>query len=151
MSADSMHAAIERVLRRKSPFIQDFIDLTSSVKEAGCEVLEMEPRHFRSYVSGLKSFSAADRQQRPYLSEIVHVEFHRGCKQLFYKTSHFSHNLQECNFLRAKHDGSKAASLQKARGVSSTKKKGIIDNLVPLMDHHKRQFWFDFPEMMHLQ
>ena len=145
MSADSTHSAIESVIKRRKTSIQDYVDLQSAIKDAGCKVIDMQVPDFRNFFSGLKSVSKENRKGVPYLADIVHAEFRRGSQNLFFKTSHSSQDLRESSFLKTNHDASKATIKSSHRGVSKTKKDLIIKNLVPLMDEHKKPFWMLLP------
>ena len=53
MSADSVHAAIEAVIRRKRASIVDLEDLTTAIEDSGCNVTLMYYSEFYSFISGL--------------------------------------------------------------------------------------------------
>ncbi len=52
MSADSVHAAIEAVFRRKGDSIVDFDDHGAAIKETGCSVTKMDHTDFHDFTSG---------------------------------------------------------------------------------------------------
>ena len=76
---------------------------------------------------------------------MVVVEARRGANTLFYKTKHTDKNFFELNFLQLKatKSGGILMPVQKTKNtcISSKKKKGIVDTLLPLIPENRRLFW----------
>ena len=147
MSADSVHARIEAVLRRKKETIMDFEDLQTAVSESGCKVISLTAQDFFNFASGLSDYNLKKAgADRPYLSGIVHLEFRRGSKQMFYKASHRDSECKSFDFLKKNHDLNTVKARSNPRGVAKKKKEEIIAKLLPLMPPPRRTFWMDLPE-----
>ncbi|GFR97838.1 U-box domain-containing protein 16 [Elysia marginata] len=81
------------------------------------------------------------------LASIVVAQFRRGHRSLFYKTSHREDSPFVCaDFLKKKAnihhipDGRKTS-----RGISTSKKAGILKVLCPLMPKSRNVFWERIP------
>ncbi|RUS71130.1 hypothetical protein EGW08_021109 [Elysia chlorotica] len=146
MSADTAHSKIESVFRRKRKIVYDFRDLSDCVKEAGCTVFEPQHTNFEKWVSGMSQHQMRKSENRPYLSDMVSVEFKRGKETLSFKNNHQQEDAREVAFLKASHDiNSQIGKYAQPRGVEPRKKQDILSQLVPLMPESRRPFWENLP------
>ena len=145
MAADSTHAKIEKVLKRKDGKIFDFDDFRQCVEEADCHVHIMATEDFADWESGASNYLLGRAQPRPYLSRIVWAEFRRGSPEtLFFKENFSDREASACSFIKKGYDPTPKIR-QKPRGVAKEKKDNILQKLVPLMPHNRRSFWEDLP------
>ena len=94
MAADAMHSKIERAVARcgetessKGGKVYDMNDFVECVRKAGCVQIEMQTSQFRNWQSGLSVHNLNKMKNRPHLSTMVRVAFHRGSEKLFYQCS----------------------------------------------------------------
>ena len=145
MAANSTHAKIEKVLKRKDGKIFDFNDFRQCVEEADCHVHIMATEDFADWESGASNYLLGRAQPRPYLSRIVWAEFRRGSPEtLFFKENFSDREASACSFIKKGYDPTPKIR-QKPRGVAKEKKDNILQKLVPLMPHNRRSFWEDLP------
>lgn len=96
------------MIRRRKESIIDFEDLQTAIKDAGCNVVELEVHDFFHFQSGLSDYNLTKAgTERPYLSDITSLEFQRGSREMFYKVSHQGENLRKFVFLKKNYDPNK--------------------------------------------
>ena len=85
MSADSVHSAIERELKNKGDCC-DWEDFTSVLENANCGVINMAVQNSLGWRDGSNrpTISTSDLK----LANMAVVEFRRGSRSVFFKTSH---------------------------------------------------------------
>ncbi len=98
MSADATHAKIEKVFSRKRGSVYVFRDLAQCMQEAGCEVIQLQYTDFTDWPSGVSQYQMAKMIDRPYIKDIVSVEFRKGHESLFMKSSHVQNVIKKCDF-----------------------------------------------------
>ena len=140
MSADSVHAAVEKQMRRRPDgFVYDFADFVSVITEASrITVVPMLSSQIREW-AGQQS-QAKLKKVEIRLDKMVSVQFRKGSRSLFYKISHDQDTYTEFDFLMKK---AKLTLPQTKRdaGVDNTKKGDIIKKLCPLMPESRQLFW----------
>ena len=145
MAADSTHARIEKVLKRKDGKIFDFDDFFQCVEEADCHTHVMATGDFADWESGASNYLLSRAEPRPYLSKIVWAEFRKGAPEiLFFKENFTDKEATACKFIKKGYDPTPKIR-ERPRGVSKEKKDSILQKLVPLMPYNRRNFWEDLP------
>ncbi|KAF2891561.1 hypothetical protein ILUMI_14612 [Ignelater luminosus] len=85
---------------------------------------------------------------RPYLNQMVEVQFTRGLRTLTYKTS-FDGAVNVINCLKAncqKMGIAKAVSKQQLRGISEDRKQTILIKLGQILLPNRLHFWENLPD-----
>ena len=82
MSADSFHTAVEKEFKKRKN-IYDFEDFVDVINTSG-EAITMDHKAFLMLTDDV---SQGKYTSMPYRSEVVKVEFRRGCQKIFWKTS----------------------------------------------------------------
>ncbi|GFR74839.1 THAP domain-containing protein 9 [Elysia marginata] len=145
MAADSTHAKIEKVLKRKDGKIFDFDDFQQCVEEAGCHVHAMVVSDFADWESGASNYHLSRAEPRPYLSKIVWAEFRRDAPEtLFFKESFTDQEASSCSFIKKGYDPTPKFR-KNPRGIANEKKEKILKKLVPLMPQNRKSFWEELP------
>ena len=75
MTADSIHARIEKVLKRKNSKIFNFDDFRQCLKEADCHTHVVATGDFADWESGARNYLLSRAEPLLYLSKIVWAEF----------------------------------------------------------------------------
>lgn len=151
MSADSVHAQVERQLKKQKYTwdFQDYVDSCKNVK--GSEVIAMKRKDFLDWPDLSSKWKLKNAMN--YLDEMVVIKFTRGKHHMEFKRSHNDVDFETCDFLKIKDLKALQAGAtielppcKPTTGIEAVKKKTIISNLVPLMPVHKRVFWENLPE-----
>ena len=151
MDADSIHGHVEKAMRRKKD-VYDMDDLVEVMKNSNRrnDVHVLTPQNFRDWPAENRSRTVKG-QSIPLLRTIVQAKFVRGTSRMFYKTDFDDVDEKSVNFLKQvassdKNLASMPPARQCNRGLSSAKKAGIIEKLVPRMPTTRRTFWHNLPE-----
>lgn len=153
MAADGIHGHIEKSLRRQGD-VYDYEDLKMVIQNSvkRLETLDINRKDFFFNIPSInrqRKTRSHDEQDIPYLEALVDVKFERGVIGFHYKTT-FSTDYQFCNFI--KKTVKLSSELLKTpldncpRGLSSEKKKNIVEKLVCKMPQTRREFWINMPE-----
>lgn len=143
MSADSVHHGMEQEMRRRpGGVVYDFEDFVSVVKNSNSkkmEVMELKNEAIRDWVNG---HSMAKLKKMPRLADLKVIQLRRGSRSMWVKTSHRAEEFMEVDFLQKKFNTCIPSTLRSQDlGVEEVKKKGILQNLVPLMPATRSFFW----------
>ena len=143
MSADSFHARVEREMKTMGKLF-DFADFIKCVCKAG-DVVVMNFDDFKYFESGL-SQSKLSKSSRPLLANVYVAQFRKGSYSMFYQTHEGGQNSEfnEAQFLSKPALKKFKESVQAQtcnRGITTTKKQAIIDNLSLLMPFNRREFY----------
>lgn len=150
MSSDAFHHQVELALKRKKK-VYDFKDFSECVALANSKkvvVKEMHIDNFYTFPDLTSQYKLKKIIPRPYLQDMVFVQFQRGQRCLKYKTS-FSEDFQCINFLLAKYEtGPLPQPTQKncERGVSTERKNNIITKIKDLIPENRLPFWQNLKE-----
>ena len=150
MSADSVHAGVERELKKQPEGnvldFEDFMEVVRKSNNKKMKVVELQNEDIKAWkpqTSPLKLKSPS----RPVLKLIAAVKFTRGTQDILFKLSYSEKSFQRFNYLKQKCDLSLPSCLRSsARGVCISKKEAIIQTLCPLMPENRRVFWNNLPE-----
>ena len=131
---------------QKGQKVLTFHDLMSHIETSGGspKVVEMNTSDFTIWD---KRLTGGKTVHVPYLKDIAEARFLRNSVKLYYKTSHEDTQFEEVDFLMKKAardiEGGTNNPKQREtpRGIPTWKKKGIVANLVKLMNEVKRPFW----------
>lgn len=101
MAADSFHHCVEQSLRKKGK-IYDYSDYKDAVRKASAQtdVIDMNIGMFYNWKDYTSQYKLKKTVPRPYLHEMVQVNFERGKNTLAYKTD-FEGSFISLNFLSA--------------------------------------------------
>ncbi|XP_063046269.1 uncharacterized protein LOC134459601 [Engraulis encrasicolus] len=148
MSADSFHASVERMIKRRPGGVvldfQEFKDVIASANSGRVHVVELQSR---SILAWTDNHSAAKMKNEAHLAGMSVIQFRRGSTRFFYKLNHDDDKFTECDFLKAKARLEFPSQLRPGdKGVEKGKKMEILSKLVPLMPASRRQFWADLAE-----
>ncbi|KAF2890115.1 hypothetical protein ILUMI_16058 [Ignelater luminosus] len=148
MAADSFHHRVERLLKRQGK-VYDFVDFINAVKTSSqnTEVIEMLVNAFYSWKGESSQYKLTRMTPRPYLNQMVEVQFTRGLRTLAYKTS-FDGEVNVINFLKAncqKMSIAKPDFKQQPRGISEDRKQTILTKLGQIRPPNRLHFWENLP------
>jgi hypothetical protein len=150
MSADSVHHGVEEAMRKlPGGNVYDFNDFCEVVQGSNggrIDVQVMKNCDFRNF-SAQTSAAMLKRRDRPLLSDITEVQFRRESRVLWYKKDRLD-VYQEFDFLKKKFAMAMPSDLLRPkgpRGVTSSKKKDIIQKLCPMMPDSRCLFWKKLP------
>ena len=147
MASDAAHGRIEQHLTRKNK-VYDFKDFLDSVKDAACDLLELQYSDFANWESGVSMYTLNKLgENRPYRRDIVCVKFVKGSEMMAYQKSfgaeYISVPIIKTSF--SLQTDCKSKNRSKPRGILPAKKSKIIDKLLPLMPKSRRLFWLELP------
>lgn len=146
MAADSFHHRVELSMQRMGNKLYDFADFAEAVKRASphTTVLAMDLNHFFIWEDYSSQYKLSRIQPRPYLHDMVEVEFTRGTLSMQYKND-FNANPAEVNVITSKITKSgilpEPKKQSKVQGVLAEKKKNILKNLSGLIPRNRLVFW----------
>lgn len=150
MSADSFHHQVEMSLKNKIK-VYDFCDFEECVKKANSgkvNVVNLNFNNFFDWPDHTSQYKLKNiKPQRPYLNEMVHIQFSRGDFNMAFKTK-FLGNFEQLNFLNAKvvKKGFPPVIPKKtSRGISAEKKNTILTKLLPVIPKNRTEFWQNLP------
>ena len=142
MKADSLHGSFGAKLKANSKIIdyRSFVDiLENSRKNVKC--VEMKIDDFFEFPSEIRNRKTKAGAGIPFLDSLVGVEFRRGDRRMFYKSSFAEDSQTACDFLLQKCDVRKFPECKKKqRGIPESKKDGIM-NLLRIVPERMRLFW----------
>lgn len=141
MSADTVHAGVERQMRGMNN-VYDFNDFLTCVgKVPKAAILVPANEDFKSYV-GEQSQPKLNKD-RPLLAECRQLQFRKSSWSVWLKKSHIQEAFEEFDFMKKKSMKPMNPSLLRpqARGIPRGKKEDIITKLCPLMPENRREFW----------
>lgn len=149
MAADNFHHQVENSLKRMGK-VYDFPDFSSAVKQAGSKVnvITMTINDFYNWSDCTSQYKLNKINPRPYLNQMVEVQFFRNKKTLFYKTDYEQTQAVELNFLHSKYykqNIKKPAPKSKPKGVTKERKQAIVAKLTSIMPPTRLQFWENLP------
>lgn len=149
MSADGVHGNIETKIR-KVRNIYDYDDLKNTIKASRQNLDIVDQKKFRQWTSKKRATNIkSDPLKNFKLGDIVMATFKRGSVTMFYSTDFDNENLQELDFLQKKFikniTSYEPDIIISNRGIPPTKKKDIIEKLVPLMPANRELFWTELP------
>ncbi|KAG5900557.1 hypothetical protein JTB14_022864 [Gonioctena quinquepunctata] len=146
MSADSFHHQVELSLKR-NPKVFDFNDFKNAVQQSNSskvDVIDMKIENFFEWQDLSSKYKLQRISPKPYLHDMVFVQFQRNKKSLWYKNK-FSDEPLELNFLTAKYYSKsnipKAAQRNRNRGISAERKNNLISKLRPIIPANRLAFW----------
>ena len=146
MSADSYHHLVEKEMSVKRN-VYDFEDFLSVLNVHGFAI-EMRHNDFINVPRGVSDQSKFTAQ-KPLMDSITVAMFRRGSTKLFWKEN-FSDEFKSAEFLQkkiaenlTKDDDKEFPPLYPygSPGINISRKKDIIDKLLPLMPSNRRKFW----------
>lgn len=142
MSADSFHHQIEKEMRAKKN-VYDFNDFEHIIASKGYMLL-MSEGDFLDWENGVSQGKFADN--KPLLANVQVLQFRKNETKMFWKESHEESEFKSAEFLKKKISskilkGQFPRTLQEPRGITSSKKNGIVVKLAPLMPPNRREFW----------
>ena len=146
MSADSVHAGVEREMKRcKDGNVYDFNDFMKVVGNSSkTTVVQMSCDQFRRW-SGKQSQSKL-KKAGVHLDSIVAAQFRKGTtKKFYYKKSHDAADYEELDFVMNKAGLNTPPSKSANCGVGGDKKQDIVSKLCPLMPESRQSFWTNLP------
>ncbi|XP_031339601.1 uncharacterized protein LOC116168085 [Photinus pyralis] len=148
MAADSFHHQVEKSLKHMGK-VYDFKDFSEAVRKAShkVKVIEMEIENFYDWEDATSQYKLGKIKPRPYVHDMVQVNFERGKKTLIYKTEFESPGI-EINFINArcmKVEISKPKPKCNPKGITKDRKCLIVSKLVPIMPESRRNFWENLP------
>ncbi|CAM4578209.1 unnamed protein product [Leuciscus chuanchicus] len=110
-----MHHGVEQEMRRRpGGVVYDFEDFVSIVKNSNSKKMELK--------------------KMPRLADLEVIQLRCGSRSMWVKTSHMAEEFMEVDFLQKKFSTCIPFTLRSQDlGVEEVKKKGILQNLVPLM------------------
>lgn len=145
MSADAFHHQVELSLK-KARKVFDFNDFKLAVLNSNSskvEIKEMNIKDFYQWKDYSSKFKLQKITPKPYLKDMVHLNFRRGENVVYYKNE-FSEEFKLLNFLSAKEqkEGIKKPSLMtKQRGISLERKANLISKLQAIIPKNRMKFW----------
>uniref|UniRef100_A0A6P7H6U8 Uncharacterized protein LOC114347807 n=2 Tax=Diabrotica virgifera virgifera TaxID=50390 RepID=A0A6P7H6U8_DIAVI len=144
MAADSFHHRVEQSLNRKGK-VYDFVDFVDAVKTStrNVEVIDMAFNDFYNWKDESSQYKITRLVPRPYLQQMVEVQFIRGFHTFGYKTS-FEGEIISANFLKAniqKNGIAKPLSISQPRGITMERKQNIITKIGQIMPPNRIAFW----------
>lgn len=149
MSADSFHHQVELSMK-KMVKIYDFRDFKNAVESANSgkvHVHEMKINDFFTFNDCAASRKISMTKPRPYLNDMVQVKFTKGEYTINYKTS-FEGESINLDFIKAgflKNGFPLPTHKEEARGITSKRKRDIIQRLAKLMPPNRVKFWEELP------
>lgn len=148
MAADSFHHRVESSLKRKGK-IYDFVDFVDAVRKSSrnTNVTEMKVHDFYLWKDESSQYKLTRLVPRPYLNEMVEVQFTRGTNTLSYKTN-FDGPVNVVNFLKANYHKTgitKPDNKSEPRGISLDRKQTIIQKLGAIIPQNRLKFWESLP------
>lgn len=153
MSSDAFHHQVELALKKKKK-VYDFKDFSECVASANSKkviVKEMDIDSFYTFPDLTSQYKLSKINPRPYLQDMVFVQFQRGQRGLKFKSS-FSEDFQYLNFLLQKYEkGSLPQPRRKLieRGVSKERKINILKKIQGLVPQNRLLFWQNLKETEH--
>lgn len=150
MSADAFHHQVEQALKRKKKVydFQDFHTCVQTANSGNVEVIALELKNFFNWKDSTSQYTLNKINPRPYLHNMVQVEFKRGKTSLFYKHKFEDQEKIELNFLNANYQKrglTKPNCKETARGISVTRKETLLKRLEPIIPKSRLQFWKNLP------
>ena len=144
MSADSVHSAIERELKKKG-YCCDWQDFTSVLENANCGVINKAVQNFLEWRDGSNRTTIS--RSGLNLANMAVVEFRRGSRSVLFKPSHQpSDEFEEGEFLKKTFSiETLPASRTQPRGIPSLERADIIKIICPMMPESRRTFWNNLP------
>lgn len=150
MSADSFHHQVEMSLKHKIK-VYDFYDFEECVQKANSgkvNVVNLKHSDFFDWLDHTSQYKLRNmKPQRPYLNQMVHIQFSRGDFNMAFKTS-FLGDFEELNFLNARvvKKGFPPVIARKSdRGISAERKDNILTKLLPVIPKNRIRFWQNLP------
>lgn len=150
MSSDAFHHQVELALKRKKK-VYDFNDFAECVASANSKkviVKEMKIDNFYNFPDLTSQYKLSKINPRPYLQDMVFIQFQRGQRGLKFKSS-FSEDFQYINFLLKKYEnGSLPRPTMKniERGISKERKNIIINKIKDMFPENRLLFWKNLKE-----
>lgn len=150
MSADSFHHQVEKSLVKLGK-VFDFDHYKDAVGNANLSkvhVDELKINNFFKWKDFTSKYKLKKLQPRVYLQNMVHLQFKRGQRVLFYKTKFCDEEFQELNFLAAKYVKESLPKPQTCtlpRGIDSVRKNNLIEKLRAIIPPHRINFWENLP------
>ena len=144
MSADTVHASVEKAMRR-SPAIYDFSQWVKICEKAG-NFFNVAPLGFDDFYEFSDLSSQRRRKSKPFtnLNDICVVEFQKGSRKMYFATS-YDRELEPFDFLTSRVDIVDPPRKTTSRGLKPEKKNGIVTKLLHLMPVEHRSFWKGLP------
>ena len=150
MAADSVHGCIGKKLKRKLIYdFEDFVTLCKGSMRNIERVLLDIPSIFE-FEKGVKARKPGSNDP-PILCDIVEIQLRKGSASMYYKTSFKDSSYKESSFLKPraflrfnKHKCF-PQPVTTRRGITTSKKDGIIKLFHQGVPSAKRQFWQDIP------
>ena len=144
-AADPVHSRIEGTLRTKQGKVFDLDDLEKCLQDSGCKVSMMQATDFIKWESGVSNYKLAQTEPRPYLAEMMLIQFRREEPDtFFYKEIHDGERIQVKDFLKKSFVVKEEN--QKVRSLLKSKKDRIVQDLLPFMPKNRTKFWSSLPE-----
>lgn len=156
MSADAFHHQVEKSLKEKHKVLDfnDFIECVKKSNSGKVDVVEMKLHDFLNWKDLTSQYKISRATPRPYLRDIVYMEFNRGSLNMKYKHNFTDELLIELSFLTKKAERDKLSipeSKTDFRGFPIFKKKSILENLAPIIPSSRLIFWQQLPEVEELR
>lgn len=145
MSADAFHHQVEKTLKRKRK-VFDFSDFENCVQSSNSgkvSVITMQCNNFYNWKDFTSNYKLNRITPRPYLNEMVHLEFYRGEYTMKYRTE-FGSNLIQLNFLNAsvmKTGFPELSPRCENRGITADRKNNILNKLGAIIPKNRIKFW----------
>lgn len=150
MSADSFHHQVEKSLKQmKKVFdFEDYKDAVQKANSSKVKLIEMKINNFFNWEDKSSQYKLSRINPRPYLNNMVQVDFERGNQSLSYKCTFNEQEAIVLNFLVAKHQKNgleKPKSKIDYRGISQNRKDTLINRLRGIIPITRMNFWNDLP------
>ncbi|CAG9773557.1 unnamed protein product [Ceutorhynchus assimilis] len=150
MSADSFHHQVEKSLKQMKK-VYDFGDYKDAVQKANSskvKLIEMKINNFFNWEDKSYQYKLSKINPRPYLSDMVQVNFENGKQSLSYKCKFDQQEATILNFLVAKHQKNgleKPKCKTVCRGISQARKDTLINRLRGIIPITRINFWKNLP------
>ncbi|RUS68512.1 hypothetical protein EGW08_023726 [Elysia chlorotica] len=147
MASDAAHGRIEKQMRNMGK-LYDFRDFVEATKGAKCEPLQMVFSDFSNWTAGVSQYALKQLgDRRPYLKNMVSVAFSKGSEEIVYQTA-FDQPEIRAKVLKSNFDlaTSSGGIRKRPRGIETSKKKDLLEKMLPLMPENRRSFWINLPE-----
>ena len=150
MSADSVHAGVEKEIRKQpSGNVYDFDDFVEIIQNSNSKKVVAIKAQLETFRAWKKLHSQTKLKSAPKLAELRKVKFIRGKKVIFYKLSHNQEEeFVELDFLKQKANISilPPPMRNKPRGIPAEKKRNILSHLCQYMPVSRERFWTNLEE-----
>lgn len=157
MAADSVHAAIEKRMRKSKP-AETFVEFSAIVEKAkqNMEVINMKTSDFFNTTINTTQYAINQCRPRPYIEKIKYITFKKGSFELSYSNSlDGSEPMNRCTLFtkkqmkRIKSEGfTHESTLNRQvtpRGITQDRKTALLRVVLPIVNDSSKSYWQDLP------